>query len=184
MQMEDHTVVAEDTSIEELKAAAKSWSKKVKTPVVAPPSPVSVSDVEEEEEEEEESYRPPALKATSRVAPKAKAATAPILADADAEESASPAPKKRKAGVLADKPANATKKPKVVKAEKEKVVAAEGGKKKKAAGAIVEQEPAVEEDEPIKKKKRTLFGGPKKFAWNSIEVSADLFRCISPPPVP
>lgn len=168
--MEEEVVDDEegDTSLEDLKAVAKSRAatKKVKASAPAPPPSPPISVPDDEEQEEEESYRPPAPKAKSRAAPKPKAKA--VLADAEvAVEEDEPKAGKRKAGVLADKTANATKKTKVVKAE-----AGVGGKKKKAA-AVAEEE----QDEPAKKKKRTLFGGPKKFTgWGSIEVR---FRTVS-----
>lgn len=153
-----------DESIEELKAAAKVRAKKAHvvpsratTSVVGgPPSPLSVSSAED-------LYRP--------VKSKSRAIGKPAKVVVVDEEGGTPVakPKKRKAPaaeegkkMLGEKSANAKS-----GARKE-----EGGGKKRKEKALVVEEAEEGAEEPKKKKKRTLFGGPKKFEWGSIEVSS------------
>lgn len=166
---EDHAEA--DESIEELKAAAKVRAKKAlvvvpsraATPVVeGPPSPLSVSSTED-------LYRP--VKSKSRAGRGAVDKPAKVVV-VEEEGTLVAKPKKRKApaaaeegkksGMLGEKSANAKS-----GGKKE-----EGATKKRKEKVLVVVDEAEEgADEPKKKKKRTLFGGPKKFEWGSIEVS-------------
>ncbi|KAI5481695.1 hypothetical protein MNV49_002921 [Pseudohyphozyma bogoriensis] len=123
-------------------AAPAKPTKAVAAP--APPSPaLSVTS-------SEDLYRP-----VARQAREASPAAAPAKKKAAAKE-VEVESKEKKAAVLADKSTNGKKK-------KDEVAAAPVPKKKREASV------AVDEEEPAKKKKVKLFGGPKKFQWNTIE---------------